>query len=119
MPRLTAVDANTQPWTPHRSFAGVFVRAVQGSETCADLEVRWIRIVPGAEIPAHTHEHSAETFYVLAGQGCFDLDGTVTPCHGGCCGFAEAGARHRIQNTGADDLQLLAVFTPPLSRQGK
>jgi mannose-6-phosphate isomerase-like protein (cupin superfamily) len=116
MPLLRAVDANAQPWAPHRTFAGVYVRAVQDSETCADLEVRWIRIGPRAEIPAHTHEHSAETFYVLAGQGRFDLDGAVTPCRAGCCGFAEAGAIHRIQNTGADDLQLLAVFTPPLSR---
>ncbi len=116
MTNLRAVDTNTLPWTPHRSFVGVYARAVQGKETCADLEVRIVRITPGAEVSLHTHEHSAETFYVLSGQGAFVMEGKLVPCQAGSCGFAQAGALHGVKNTGEDDLELLAIFTPPLER---
>jgi mannose-6-phosphate isomerase-like protein (cupin superfamily) len=114
--RLRAIDATTLPWTPHRTFPGVHVRSVQDPETSAQLEVRWLRIAPSGQIPSHAHEHSSETFYVLAGEGAFDLEGTLTPCHAGCCGFAGPGATHGIRNTGQGDLELLAIFTPPLSQ---
>ena len=116
MNRSRAIDATAFAWTPHRMFPGVQVRNVQGPETSAHLEVRWLRIAPDAQIPSHTHEHSSETFFVLAGEGAFDQAGKVTPCHAGCCGYAEPGTVHGIRNTGQADLDLLAIFTPPLSQ---
>jgi mannose-6-phosphate isomerase-like protein (cupin superfamily) len=94
----------------------VFARPVQGSETSADLEVRWIRIAPGSEISNHTHEGCAETFFVLAGNGSFEMEGTSVPCHLGSCGYAAPGSVHGVKNTGHEDLHLLAIFTPPLNR---
>ena len=114
MDRFRAIDATTLPWTPHRAFPGVHVRSVQGPETSAQLEVRWLRIAPGAQILSHSHEKSSETFFVLAGEGAFDLEGVSTACHAGCCGFAEHGATHGIRNSGQGNLELLAIFTPPL-----
>jgi len=113
---LRAVDANDLPWAPHRSYPGVYVRAVQGSEVCADLEVKWVRIAPGAEIPPHTHADSAETFYIFAGQGAFYMADRLVPCHAGSCGFAPPGAVHGLKNVSQEDLHLLAVFTPPLNK---
>lgn len=115
MTKLHQVDVSAQPWQPHRTFAGVFARPVQGSETCAELEVRWIRIVPGSEISHHTHEGSSETFFVFAGEGSFEMGGQSVPCHAGSCGYAAPGSVHGIKNTGCEDLHLLAIFTPPLN----
>jgi quercetin dioxygenase-like cupin family protein len=110
-----SIDAAALPWTPHRTYQGVYARVLQGAETCADLEVRWVRIAPGTEISQHVHEHSAET-YVLAGEGAFAQGGDLISCHAGSCGFAAAGASHGVKNTGKEDLHLLAIFTPPLNR---
>lgn len=116
MTQPRSIDAAALPWKPHRTHQGVYVRAVQGAETCADLEVRGVCITPDAEISQHVHEHSAETIYVLAGEGAFDQEGELVPCHAGSCGFAPAGASHGVKNTGREDLHLLTIFTPPLNR---
>lgn len=115
MAQLRSIDTAVLPWTPHRTYQGVYMQAVQGAETCADLEVRRVRITPGAEISQHVHEHSAETFYVLAGEGVFDQESELVPCQAGSCGFAPAGTSHGVKNTGKEDLHLLAIFTPPLN----
>ena len=85
------------------------------SQTGTGLEIKAIRIVPGAQVPPHQHEHSAETFHVLAGKGAFHVQGRWVPCHEGSCAHARAKTVHGAKNTGREDLRLLAIFAPPLS----
>ena len=113
MANLHVVDATSLPWVPHRTFPGVSARAIVDAQIGVDLEVKLIRIAPGAEITPHTHEVCAETFYVLSGEGLICTEGQAQPCHPGMCGHAKAGIVHGVKNTGAGELQLLAIFTPP------
>jgi len=108
------VDVGDLPWMPHRTYSGVYARSVVDSGISTDLEVKVVRITPGAQVPPHTHERSAETFYVLSGEGAFCVQGDWVPCHEGSCGHAKAGTVHGAKNTGEGDLLLLAIFTPPL-----
>ncbi len=102
---------------PHRAYSGVYARSVINSGIGADLEVKVVRITCGAQVPPHTHERSAETFYVLSGEGAFFVGDKWVPCHEGSCAYAKAGTVHGAKNTGKGDLLLLAIFTPPLSQE--
>lgn len=112
---IQVTDHTSSPWLPHRGYEGVFARVVLGGQTGTDLEIMAIRIVPGAQVPPHQHERSAETFYVLAGEGAFHIQGRWVPCHVGSCAHAKAGTVPGAKNTGGEDLCVLAIFAPPLS----
>lgn len=112
---IRVLDTTATPWTPHRSYPGVFMRPVVGSEISSAVEVRIARIEPGAEIGLHTHPHSAETFYFLCGEGTLSTKDRTFLCHAGFCIHAPPGTQHSVRNTGTGELQLLAIFTPPTS----
>lgn len=113
---LHIVDAASLAWTPHRTCAGVYTQALVDHEVSQDLEVKLVRITPGAEISPHIHEHSAETFYVLSGEGAFYVGDRLVPCRIGSCAHAKPGVVHGVKNLGQTDLHLLAIFTPPLAQ---
>ncbi|MEM4724501.1 MAG: TIGR04076 family protein [Candidatus Hadarchaeum sp.] len=114
MADLHIVDTASLAWAPHRTCAGVYTQSLVDQKISQDLEVKLVRIAPGAEISPHVHEHSAETFYVLSGEGAFYVGDRLVPCRAGSCAHAKPGVVHGLKNTGQEDLQLLAVFTPPL-----
>lgn len=119
MANLQVIDATSLSWVPHRAFAGVYAQSIVDAETGTDLEVKLVRVVPGAEIGLHTHEGSAETFYILAGQGLICTEDQAQPCHPGVCVHAKSGVVHGVKNTGEGELQLLAVFAPPVGQARK
>ncbi|MBM4431532.1 MAG: cupin domain-containing protein, partial [Chloroflexi bacterium] len=82
---LKVIDSQSSPWLPHRKYTGVYARSVVDSAISSDLEVREVRITPGAEISLHTHEGSAETFYVLSGTGTVYTGSESVPCQPGSC----------------------------------
>jgi len=116
---LKVFDSQSSPWSPHRTYPGVYARSVVGSGVSKDLEVREVRVTPGAEISLHAHEGSAETFYVLSGTGTVYTGSGSVSCAPGWCFHAHAGTVHSVKNTGEQDLHLLAIFTPPLEQAQK
>ena len=112
---VQVVDGTALQWVPHQTYTGVYARSIIDTGSSPDLEVKVIRITPGAQVPPHTHERSAETFYVLSGEGAFYVGGDWVPCHEGSCAHAKAGIVHGAKNMGEGDLRLLAIFTPPLN----
>lgn len=116
---LKVIDSQSSPWLPHRKYTGVYARSVVDSAISSDLEVREVRITPGAEISLHTHEGSAETFYVLSGTGTVYTGSESVPCQPGSCFHAQAGTAHSVKNTSEQDMHLLAIFTPPLDQARK
>ena len=113
MANLQIIDVTVLPWTPHRVFPGVDAQTIVDAQTGVDLEVKSIRMAPGAEITLHTHEGSAETFYILSGEGLICTEDQAHPCHSGTCVHARSGVVHGVKNTGQGELRLLAIFTPP------
>jgi quercetin dioxygenase-like cupin family protein len=110
---IQMIDATLLPWVPHRTFRGVDAQTVVDAQTGGDLEVKLVRVAPGAEIALHTHEGSAETFYILSGEGMICTEDEQQPCHPGVCVHARSGAVHGVKSSGVGDLRLLAIFTPP------
>ena len=116
MDPLYVTDSAELPWTAHKTFPGVAARILIDPETGRDLEVRVVRVEPGAEISLHTHQGSAETFYILCGEGELVLGERIQPFRPGVCVHARSGAEHAVRNTGTAEVQLLAIFAPPLTR---
>ncbi len=65
----------------------------------------------GSSIGWHQHVGETEPYYILKGEGKFtDNDGTVTQIGPGDCCLIEAGQSHSIENTGSEDLELMALI---------
>jgi quercetin dioxygenase-like cupin family protein len=119
---LQMIDVALLPWVPHRTFPGADAQTIVDAQTSVDLEVKSVRVAPGAEIALHTHEGSAETFYILSGEGLICTEDEQQPCHPGVCVHARSGVVHGVKNRGEGDMRLLATFTPPCgtpSRQAR
>ena len=66
---------------------------------------------PGASIGWHQHVGETEPYYILKGQAKFtDNDGTETLVGPGDCCIIEVDQYHSIENTGSEDLELMALI---------
>lgn len=110
MAQVTIPDA----WKPHPRFREVFLKSLVTGADNPGLAVNLIRLAPGSEIVSHTHADATETFYILKGQGIAWIDGAFFELAPGVCGFAPPSVTHSVCNTGAGDLEALAIFNPPI-----
>lgn len=69
-----------------------------------------ITLPAGASIGAHAHEQEEEFFYILAGTGEFNDNGTAVAVGPGDATVTRSGECHSIRNTGDTPLELLAVI---------
>ena len=65
---------------------------------------------PGSSIGPHTHENEDELYVILKGHGMLDDGTTQTPVTTGDAVLTGKGETHAIANTGASDLEILAVI---------
>jgi mannose-6-phosphate isomerase-like protein (cupin superfamily) len=72
---------------------------------------------PHEQIGAETHQLD-QFFRVEAGEGEAVLDGLKTPIKAGFAVLVPAGTEHNIVNTGAGDLKLYTIYSPPNHRDG-
>lgn len=78
------------------------------------LNVTHVRIHPGETVPAHTHDDEDQIYYVAAGTGFVELDGTRTDVSAGSAVMIPLGTEHLITNTGNGPLDYVffVVFVP-------
>lgn len=69
-----------------------------------------LTIKPGMSIGPHKHEGEFEAFYVIKGEGMFDDNGTKAKLNTGDLAVTGDGKSHAIENTGKDDLELIALI---------
>lgn len=63
----------------------------------------------GAGIGLHQH-HKDEIYYVLSGQGVYELDGVAQAVHAGDAMLTRPGSTHAIRQDGDEDLVLLIMY---------
>jgi len=107
-------DSTKDEWRPHPRFEGAFVKPLITSEMNPGLTLSRVKLLPGGELPPHTHETSTETFYVLSGEVHCRIGDEETILKASHCGYAPPGVSHAVRNTGQEDLHAISIFNPPL-----
>ncbi len=70
-------------------------------------------LAPGQAQKPHSHADQDKICFVLEGVGTFSLDGREEMLGPGDAVVFPAGSQHGILNTGAVELLVLVVVTPP------
>lgn len=65
---------------------------------------------PGASIGLHEHIGDTETYVILSGEGVVNDNGDAKPVKVGDVIITKNGEKHSIENTGAFDLEFLALI---------
>lgn len=99
---------------PHPKFEGVKIGFITTKEKTPELSITLLKIEPGVEIPAHTHEREVDCIFVLEGEGELYLKGNLKPLKRGDIVVVKAGEVHGVKNTGAEALICYIVHAPAL-----
>lgn len=109
------IDSVAVDWTEHPRFRGIGMKVLLTSADNPLAGVNVVRVPPDGVIGRHRHAQEIETVYVLAGQSVLTLADTDYPFAAGQVVAIPAGMEHALRNTGADTVELLCIFTPPLA----
>jgi mannose-6-phosphate isomerase-like protein (cupin superfamily) len=80
--------------------------------TSPSLSVKQERMPPATAEKLHFHQYAQQFFFVLTGEASFEIDGHVFLVKAGEGIHIQAGQRHRILNTGPEDLEFILTSTP-------
>lgn len=69
-----------------------------------------VTLPPGSSIGLHTHTDEDELYYILSGRGMVADGDTDAQVSAGSSILTVSGESHSIENTGEEDLILLAVI---------
>ena len=73
------------------------------------FQVKRIKVKPGARLSLQSHRHRAEHWIVVRGTARVTRDNDVFELHANQSTYIPLGARHRLENPGADMLELIEV----------
>ncbi len=71
--------------------------------------VKKIVIKPGHKISLQYHNFRKEYWVILSGQGKMSIGNEITKCNSGSFFYIEKGMKHRIENDGSNDLEIIEV----------
>ena len=64
---------------------------------------------PGTSIGYHKHTGDFEAYFIVRGEGIFNDNGTLVPISAGDVGIIKNGESHAIENTGEDEMEVIAL----------
>jgi quercetin dioxygenase-like cupin family protein len=103
------------PWVAHPRFADIQMKPMLTSVANPLASVSRVRVPPGGVIGWHQHASQTETVYVLAGDSTLTLGATPVPFSAGQIVAIPPTVRHTLVNDGAETVELLCFFTPPIA----
>jgi mannose-1-phosphate guanylyltransferase/mannose-6-phosphate isomerase len=80
-----------------------------GIESGPGFQVKRITVKPGASLSLQMHHHRAEHWVVVSGSARVTCDDRVFDLHANQSTFIPLGSRHRLENVGAEPLELIEV----------
>lgn len=76
------------------------------------MSIQHFHIEPGAEVPAHEHEHE-QLGYLYEGTLTFDVDGEEIIVSAGESYAIQSNEPHGVVNHGEDPANGIDIFSPP------
>lgn len=99
--------------------SGTTNRRLVLAEEARDFEMVHGCIAPGGEAEEHNHPDSYQAIYVLSGAAQVRLNGTDDyRCQAGDTINIPKGIDHFVKSVGETSLEMIIVYSPPISRQG-
>lgn len=77
----------------------------------SDYKIKIILVDPGQQISYQSHDHRAEHWVVIAGEGDVIIEDQTIPVKPGSAVIIPQNSKHRIKNTGARPLRFVEVQT--------
>ncbi len=114
MEKLGPVDSTAMPWDIHPRIPNVLMKSLLDASDNPLANVSLVRVPVGESVGRHKHIRSVETAYVLKGQSELILGEKRVPFTAGSIMAIPIGLEHELHNTGDEEVELLAFFTPPL-----
>lgn len=98
----------------YRTKDGSLVREIVHPDRlpARNLSLAEARLEAGGSTALHYHERSEEVYYVLAGRGILMVAGDEAEISPGQAALIPPRARHRVANTGDEDLVFLCLSSP-------
>jgi quercetin dioxygenase-like cupin family protein len=109
------VDLEAAAWETHPRFPDILMKALLTPADNALANVNLVRLPPGAQVSRHHHPTQVETIYQLRGRSILSVGAIDHPLRAGQMVAIPIGVEHALRNVGAEDIELLAFFTPPLA----
>ncbi len=101
-------------WNQHPTCPGVALKhLITGKQTGGALSCHIVKVAAGCEITEHIHADKLELHEILSGNGVGVLVAQEIPYIAGTAVIIPASQPHKV-SAGAEDLYLLAKFTPAL-----
>jgi mannose-6-phosphate isomerase-like protein (cupin superfamily) len=85
----------------------------QEKATLTHCQVTLMTIPPGGEVGEETHHDVDQVLMFVTGTGKAILNDVETPIEPGSLYAIPMGTKHNFVNTGADDLKIISVYSPP------
>lgn len=67
-------------------------------------------LTPGSSLGYHQHTGESETYFIVAGEGMLNDNGTSKPVKAGDVVFTDSGEFHGLENTGSINLEFIALI---------
>lgn len=111
--RVVPEGSGSSYWqpVPANGFAEVLLDSNR-LETVHKFSMGRQLLPPGAHIRLHAHDRGEEVFYVLAGSGRVEVDGTPHRLAPGTALYLGHNRKHTIINDGGENLQWVWFFLP-------
>lgn len=113
LPRIADIHAGE--WQEHARFPGIYMKGLLTSTDNPLISVNVLQVPPGGHIRSHRHIQQFETVWVIRGQATLILDQTEVPIRDGQIITIPVGLEHALRNEGQALVELLTIFTPPLT----
>jgi quercetin dioxygenase-like cupin family protein len=108
-------DAAAIEWAEHPRIKNVFVKTLLTAADNPLANVNLVKIPVGGEVTRHLHPQEVETIYLLQGRGTLVLGQVEIPFRAGQAAAIPQGLEHALRNEGAETIELIAFFTPPIT----
>jgi len=89
------------------------IKRLIGSERAKNMALAIGIFQPGEGLLLHEHPKEEEFYYILCGKGTVTIGDEEREVKSGDALYIPAGMKHRIVNTGSEELRSVFVLSPP------
>jgi len=109
---ITLEDAPIQELEGRQMYMLITPKTIKSE----NISMMLIKVKQGQTVrPCHSHPTSEETIYIIQGKGEAWIDEEIFAFKAGSAIIFPRGAKHMIRNTGNNKLEVLCVFSPPVT----